>query len=146
MKSGLGISDIYDTYVESCLKLSEWRLQTNAFFSTITITTLAAYPIIHQEFTTLGVTKFNLLTSLILIFILIICIIWFITIQHYRKLSSNKFQVLIDIEATLEQAPFSSENELNRKTNTLAMTFLESLLPIVSFCFHVSFAVVMIFF
>lgn len=69
---------------------------------------------------------------------ILICLIWYCSINNYRILNSAKFEVILKLEESFQIKPFSDEWECAKKNNYKRITKIEQLLPIVFISLYIS--------
>jgi hypothetical protein len=91
----------YKLYVEMADNVSTRRAQANAFYITVLSALLAVIPLAVDNFSSIAQYLAFLAVSILG---LILCYVWNININSYRKLNSGKFKVIHEME---EQLPFA---------------------------------------
>ena len=109
----------WKTCVEAANGISENRNTANNFFMSINTALLA--------FLVSPIENKGIVLCVIGI---AICILWFFTIQNYKKLNSVKFHIVNDIEKMLPLAPFTYEwKQLKTKEKYIGLTKIEKYIP-----------------
>lgn len=117
------ISSEWQTCVDLVNSTSGRRDSMNNLFVTINLALLAAITYI-KEFKTI----------ILLISGMLICVVWFLYINYYKKLNEERYRIIRDLETYLPQQPITEEwNALKKKKMFFNATTLERAFPI-GFC------------
>lgn len=117
----------YKLYVEMSNEISKRRHQTNSFYISLSSAIIALFSLITVKIGTIN-SEF---ISLLPIFGLITCFIWFTHLKSYKKLNSAKFKIINKIEEQLPCKGFSDEWEILGKDRYKRFTDIEKYVPII---------------
>lgn len=122
---------IWQTCVEMANGVSQRRDTMNNLFVTLNIAVIAAVS-----------WMWDVKTVFLCVAGLVICVVWLLYINNFKRLNTAKFRVIYDLEERLGVAPFKDEWDILKKTKRyLEGTKLERILPI---AFAVGYAVVFV--
>ncbi len=111
---------IWQTCVEMANAVSQRRDAMNNLFVTLNIAVIAAISWI-----------WDIKTVFLCAAGFVICIVWLLYINNFKRLNVAKFQVIFDLEKKIGVAPFKDEWEILKNTKRyLEGTKLERILPI----------------
>ena len=111
---------IWTAYSEQANELTNKRLTFSSLFLTITAALLG-----------ICIPYFGL-TSLVISSIgILLCILWFLTLLSFKRLSSAKFKVIAEIERNMKIQPYNLEWEFAKKYKHLKITTTEMIITIV---------------
>lgn len=120
----------YKLFVDSALKVSQRRTETNKFFISILSALLAFLAFVFTKKICIGYERIVLLSFSILG--LLLNSVWFINLMSYRKLNTAKFKIINDMEKQLPYPCFDKEwDELGRgeSKDYKTLTSIEQLVP-----------------
>jgi hypothetical protein len=117
----------YKLYVEMSNEISKRRHQTNSFYISLSSAIIALFSLITVK---IGLNNTEFI-SILPIFGLVTCSIWFTHIRSYKKLNSAKFKVINKIEKQLPCQGFSEEWDLLKKGSYKRLTDIERYVPII---------------
>lgn len=108
----------WKTCVQMANSISERRLKTNSVYITINSAIFAF-------------NSFNNIQNIILPIIgITVCILWFFSVESYRKLNEVKYDIINKLEKHLPATPFAYEWNLIKDNNKYkSFTKLEMILP-----------------
>lgn len=122
---------IWQTCVEMANGVSQRRDTMNNLFVTLNIAVIAAVS-----------WMWNVKTVFLCVAGLVICVVWLLYINNFKRLNTAKFRVIYDLEERLGVTPFKDEWDILKKTKRyLEGTKLERILPI---AFALGYAVVFV--
>lgn len=122
---------IWQTCVEMANGVSQRRDTMNNLFVTLNIAVIAAVS-----------WMWDVKTVFLCVAGLVICVVWLLYINNFKRLNAAKFRVIYDLEERLGVAPFKDEWDILKKTKRyLEGTKLERILPI---AFALGYAVVFV--
>lgn len=122
---------IWQTCVEMANGVSQRRDTMNNLFVTLNIAVIAAVS-----------WMWDVKTVFLCVAGLVICVVWLLYINNFKRLNTAKFQVIYDLEERLGVTPFKDEWAILKKTKRyLEGTKLERILPI---AFALGYAVVFV--
>lgn len=122
---------IWQTCVEMANGVSQRRDTMNNLFVTLNIAVIAAVS-----------WMWDVKTVFLCVAGLVICVVWLLYINNFKRLNTAKFQVIYDLEERLGVTPFKDEWDILKKTKRyLEGTKLERILPI---AFALGYAVVFV--
>lgn len=122
---------IWQTCVEMANGVSQRRDTMNNLFVTLNIAVIAAVS-----------WMWDVKTVFLCVAGLVICVVWLLYINNFKRLNTAKFRVIYDLEARLGVTPFKDEWDILKKTKRyLEGTKLERILPI---AFALGYAVVFV--
>lgn len=122
---------IWQTCVEMANGVSQRRDTMNNLFVTLNIAVIAAVS-----------WMWDVKTVFLCVAGLVICVVWLLYINNFKRLNTAKFRVIYDLEERLGVTPFKDEWDILKKTKRyLEGTKLERILPI---AFAVGYAVVFV--
>ena len=122
---------IWQTCVEMANGVSQRRDTMNNLFVTLNIAVIAAVS-----------WMWDVKTVFLCVAGLVICVVWLLYINNFKRLNAAKFRVIYDLEERLGVTPFKDEWDILRKTKRyLEGTKLERILPI---AFALGYAVVFV--
>ena len=125
------IQGIWQTCVEMANGVSQRRDAMNNLFVTLNIAVIAAIS-----------WMWDVKTVFLCAAGLVICVVWLLYINNFKRLNAAKFQVIYDLEQKMGVSPFKDEWDILKKTKRyLEGTKLERILPI---AFAVGYAVVFV--
>lgn len=114
------IQAIWQTCVEMANSVSQRRDAMNNLFVTLNIAVIAAIS-----------WMWNIKTAFLCAAGLVICIVWLLDINNFKRLNTAKFQVVYDLEQKMGVCPFMDEWDILKKTkHYIEGTKLERILPI----------------
>lgn len=122
---------IWQTCVEMANGVSQRRDTMNNLFVTLNIAVIAAVS-----------WMWDVKTVFLCVAGLVICVVWLLYINNFKRLNTAKFRVIYDLEDRLGVTPFKDEWDILKKTKRyLEGTKLERILPI---AFALGYAVVIV--
>lgn len=122
---------IWQTCVEMANGVSQRRDTMNNLFVTLNIAVIAAVS-----------WMWDVKTVFLCVAGLVICVVWLLYINNFKRLKTAKFRVIYDLEERLGVTPFKDEWDILKKTKRyLEGTKLERILPI---AFALGYAVVFV--
>lgn len=122
---------IWQTCVEMANGVSQRRDTMNNLFVTLNIAVIAAVS-----------WMWDVKTVFLCVAGLVICVVWLLYINNFKRLNAAKFRVIYDLEERLGVTPFKDECDILKKTKRyLEGTKLERILPI---AFALGYAVVFV--
>ena len=122
---------IWQTCVEMANGVSQRRDTMNNLFATLNIAVIAAVS-----------WMWDVKTVFLCVAGLVICVVWLLYINNFKRLNTAKFRVIYDLEERLGVTPFKDEWDILKKTKRyLEGTKLERILPI---AFALGYAVVFV--
>lgn len=122
---------IWQTCVEMANGVSQRRDTMNNLFVTLNIAVIAAVS-----------WMWDVKTVFLCVAGLVICVVWLLYINNFKRLNAAKFRVIYDLEERLGVTPFKDEWDILKKTKRyLEGTKLERILPI---AFALGYAVVFV--
>lgn len=122
---------IWQTCVEMANGVSQRRDTMNNLFVTLNIAVIAAVS-----------WMWDVKTVFLCVAGLVICVVWLLYINNFKRLNTAKFRVIYDLEERLGVTPFKDEWDILKKTKCyLEGTKLERILPI---AFALGYAVVFV--
>ncbi len=122
---------IWQTCVEMANGVSQRRDTMNNLFVTLNIAVIAAVS-----------WMWDVKTVFLCVAGLVICVVWLLYINNFKRLNTAKFRVIYDLEERLGVTPFKDEWDVLKKTKRyLEGTKLERILPI---AFALGYAVVFV--
>lgn len=122
---------IWQTCVEMANGVSQRRDTMNNLFVTLNIAVIAAVS-----------WMWDVKTVFLCVTGLVICVVWLLYINNFKRLNAAKFRVIYDLEERLGVTPFKDEWDILKKTKRyLEGTKLERILPI---AFALGYAVVFV--
>lgn len=122
---------IWQTCVEMANGVSQRRDTMNNLFVTLNIAVIAAVS-----------WMWGVKTVFLCVAGLVICVVWLLYINNFKRLNTAKFRVIYDLEERLGVTPFKDEWDILKKTkHYLEGTKLERILPI---AFALGYAVVFV--
>lgn len=122
---------IWQTCVEMANGVSQRRDTMNNLFVTLNIAVIAAVS-----------WMWDVKTVFLCVAGLVICVVWLLYINNFKRLNTAKFRVIYDLEERLGVTPFKDEWDILKKTKRyLDGTKLERILPI---AFALGYAVVFV--
>ena len=122
---------IWQTCVEMATGVSQRRDTMNNLFVTLNIAVIAAVS-----------WMWDVKTVFLCVAGLVICVVWLLYINNFKRLNTAKFRVIYDLEERLGVTPFKDEWDILKKTKRyLEGTKLERILPI---AFALGYAVVFV--
>ena len=122
---------IWQTCVEVANGVSQRRDTMNNLFVTLNIAVIAAVS-----------WMWDVKTVFLCAAGLVICVVWLLYINNFKRLNTAKFRVIYDLEERLGVTPFKDEWDILKKTKRyLEGTKLERILPI---AFALGYAVVFV--
>ena len=122
---------IWQTCVEMANGVSQRRDTMNNLFVTLNIAVIAAVS-----------WMWDVKTVFLCVAGLVICVVWLLYINNFKRLNTAKFRVIYDLEERLGVTPFKDEWDIMKKTKRyLEGTKLERILPI---AFALGYAVVFV--
>lgn len=122
---------IWQTCVEMSNGVSQRRDTMNNLFVTLNIAVIAAVS-----------WMWDVKTVFLCVAGLVICVVWLLYINNFKRLNAAKFRVIYDLEERLGVTPFKDEWDILKKTKRyLEGTKLERILPI---AFALGYAVVFV--
>ena len=122
---------IWQTCVEMANGVSQRRDTMNNLFVTLNIAVIAAVS-----------WMWDVKTVFLCVAGLVICVVWLLYINNFKRLNADKFRVIYDLEERLGVTPFKDEWDILKKTKRyLEGTKLERILPI---AFALGYAVVFV--
>lgn len=122
---------IWQTCVEMANGVSQRRDTMNNLFVTLNIAVIAAVS-----------WMWDVKTVFLCVAGLVICVVWLLYINNFKRLNTAKFRVIYDLEERLGVTPFKDEWDILKKTkHYLEGTKLERILPI---AFALGYAVVFV--
>ena len=122
---------IWQTCVEMANGVSQRRDTMNNLFVTLNIAVIAAVS-----------WMWDVKTVFLCVAGLVICVVWLLYINNFKRLNTAKFRVIYDLEERLGVTPFKDEWDILKKTKRyLEGTKLERILPI---AFALGYAVVFV--
>ena len=122
---------IWQTCVEMANGVSQRRDTMNNLFVTLNIAVIAAVS-----------WMWDVKTVLLCAVGFVICVVWLLYINNFKRLNAAKFRVIYDLEERLGVTPFKDEWDILKKTKRyLEGTKLERILPI---AFALGYAVVFV--
>lgn len=122
---------IWQTCVEMANGVSQRRDTMNNLFVTLNIAVTAAVS-----------WMWDVKTVFLCVAGLVICVVWLLYINNFKRLNTAKFRVIYDLEERLGVTPFKDEWDILKKTKRyLEGTKLERILPI---AFALGYAVVFV--
>lgn len=122
---------IWQTCVEMPNGVSQRRDTMNNLFVTLNIAVIAAVS-----------WMWDVKTVFLCVAGLVICVVWLLYINNFKRLNAAKFRVIYDLEERLGVTPFKDEWDILKKTKRyLEGTKLERILPI---AFALGYAVVFV--
>lgn len=122
---------IWQTCVEMANGVSQRRDTMNNLFVTLNIAVIAAVS-----------WMWDVKTVFLCAAGLVICVVWLLYINNFKRLNTAKFRVIYDLEERLGVTPFKDEWDILKKTKRyLEGTKLERILPI---AFALGYAVVFV--
>ena len=122
---------IWQTSVEMANGVSQRRDTMNNLFVTLNIAVIAAVS-----------WMWDVKTVFLCVAGLVICVVWLLYINNFKRLNAAKFRVIYDLEERLGVTPFKDEWDILKKTKRyLEGTKLERILPI---AFALRYAVVFV--
>ncbi|MGF1468543.1 MAG: hypothetical protein ACFCGT_20665 [Sandaracinaceae bacterium] len=116
----------YKVFVDSALKVTDWRTSANGLFLTLNTLLLPALglrsPLAGERAVWIG---------LVCGVGLALALTWVVLLRHYRRLSRAKFEVISRMERRLPYAPFGEEWKLltPRDGSYVGLSKMESVLP-----------------
>ena len=122
---------IWQTCVEMANGVSQRRDTMNNLFVTLNIAVIAAVS-----------WMWDVKTVFLCVAGLVICVVWLLYINNFKRLNAAKFRVIYDLEERLGVTQFKDEWDILKKTKRyLEGTKLERILPI---AFALGYAVVFV--
>ena len=122
---------IWQTCVEMANGVNQRRDTMNNLFVTLNIAVIAAVS-----------WMWDVKTVFLCVAGLVICVVWLLYINNFKRLNAAKFRVIYDLEERLGVTPFKDEWDILKKTKRyLEGTKLERILPI---AFALGYAVVFV--
>ncbi len=122
---------IWQTCVEMANGVSQRRDTMNNLFVTLNIAVIAAVS-----------WMWDVKTVFLCVAGLVICVVWLLYINNFKRLNTAKFRVIYDLEERLGVTPFKDEWDILKKTKRyIEGTKLERILPI---AFALGYAVVFV--
>lgn len=122
---------IWQTCVEMANGVSQRRDTMNNLFVTLNIAVIAAVS-----------WMWDVKTVFLCVAGLVICVVWLLYINNFKRLNTAKFRVIYDLEERLGVTPFKDEWDILKKTKRyLEGTKLERILPI---AFALGYAVIFV--
>ena len=122
---------IWQTCVEMANGVSQRRDTMNNLFVTLNIAVIAAVS-----------WMWDVKTVFLCVAGLVICVVWLLYINNFKRLNTAKFRVIYDLEERLGVTPFKDEWDILKKTKRYREgTKLERILPI---AFALGYAVVFV--
>lgn len=110
---------IWQTCVEMANGVSQRRDTMNNLFVTLNIAVIAAVS-----------WMWDVKTVFLCVAGLVICVVWLLYINNFKRLNAAKFRVIYDLEERLGVTPFKDEWDILKKTKRyLEGTKLERILP-----------------
>lgn len=125
--------EIYKSYVDSALRVTQWRLQQNNFYFGLNvayISFLAAFATQIEKISTNHTTIAMLSLLGAALAVTIFNIIWIRQIFAYRILNTRKFDIIAELEKSLSLSPFTEEWRAKSRGRPNQLTILEFFLPI----------------
>ncbi|ADB58813.1 RipA family octameric membrane protein [Archaeoglobus profundus] len=116
----------YKLFVEMADRVSNRRMHTNMFYISLVSALIAVTSVLRE------VGSFN---SVIILSIsglgIIVCILWYVHIESYRKLNSAKFTVIHEIEKYLPYPCYYKEWEVLEKSRYVLLSKIEQGITII---------------
>lgn len=114
------IPAIWQTCVEMADSVSQRRDSMNNLFATLNLAVIAAIS-----------WMWDMRTAFLCAAGLVVCIVWLLYINSFKKLNTAKFEVILNIEQKMGLSPFKDEWEMLKKQKRyIRGTILERILPI----------------
>lgn len=129
--------DQYKLFVDSALRVTEWRKSANSYFLTLNTAIISLFGLATTFHDTMLWQWYIACAGVLL------AIVWFVMIKIYKQLNTAKFEVIHELESRLPAAIFDREWQiLKKKCCHGALTTIETIVPIV---FAVIYVVMSIF-
>lgn len=114
------IPAIWQTCVEMADSVSQRRDSMNNLFATLNLAVIAAIS-----------WMWDMRTAFLCAAGLVVCIVWLLYINSFKKLNTAKFEVILNIEQKMGLSPYKDEWEMLKKQKRyISGTTLERILPI----------------
>lgn len=114
------IHAIWQTCVEMANAVSQRRDTMNNLFVTLNIAVIAAIS-----------WMWDIKTAFLCAAGLVICVVWLLYINNFKRLNSAKFKIINELEQKMGVSPFKDEWDVLQKTKRyIKGTTLERILPI----------------
>ncbi len=127
----------YKLYVEMADRISARRMLANSFFVGVHTALIAAFTVLLKE----KILQPSLVGLAPFLAVIILCFVWWRTVNSYRQSNSGKFKVVHALEQMLPVAPYDAEwtalGEGKDKKLYLPLTHIENWVPV---CFGVLYA------
>jgi len=132
----------YKLAVEMADRVSSRRMLANSFFVAIHTAIIAAISFLVKE----GHFAVSYLTAVLFLAVLILCVLWWLILDSYRKLNAGKFKVIDKIEERLPLAIYGAEwialGEGKKRSLYRPLTHIEQIVPVAFFLTYVGLAIV----
>jgi hypothetical protein len=129
------IQAIWQTCVEMADSISQRRDNMNNLFVTLNIAIIAAIS-----------WMWNFKTALLCVAGIVICVVWLLYINNFKRLNKAKFKVIIDLEKKMTVSPFKDEwDELKKTKRYIEGTKLERILPIAFAIGYITIFIILLF-
>ena len=112
----------WKTALEMSNSLSDRRASAHNFFITINSALVAFFSINTRHTVVSGILG------------IILCIVWILAIQNYKKLNAIKFEIINEMETALPASVFKYEWHLAKMRKYRLLTWLETLIPYIFIC------------
>ena len=112
----------WKTALEMSNSLSDRRASAHNFFITINSALVVFFSINTRHTVVSGILG------------IILCIVWILTIQNYKKLNAIKFEIINEMETALPASVFKYEWHLAKMRKYRLLTWLETLIPYIFIC------------
>ncbi|QLG28922.1 hypothetical protein HUG10_15830 [Halorarum halophilum] len=122
--------ELYTTYVETTVNVSNRRMRNNRFYVLLLSGTLAVISVLAE-------TQIIEATGLLLAGLvgLALCTLWYLSIVSYKQLNSGKYEVIGEMEEELQFKPFRREwsvlQEGKNPRTYITHTWVERKVPLV---------------
>lgn len=121
--------EIYKVMIDSTEKAIERRQALNRFYFSVVVAIFVSISFVLRTGVEQFPTRIVLSTALFLAFLN--CILWFAMIYAARRLNATKYDVIGEMEQSMEFRPFSREWEIHvqKRRNFPQFTLIEIMLP-----------------
>lgn len=119
------ILEQYKLCVEMADRVSQRRLETNKFYTTLLSLIIALLSLTIS----LNDSKFSVFTLPISILGIFLSWVWSTNIKSYRHLNKGKFQVILELEKQLPWPCFKNEWDILKKEKYKEITKVELFIP-----------------
>ena len=95
----------YKLYVEMADRISARRMLANSFFVGVHTALITAFAVLLKE----GILRSSVIGYAPFVAVVLLCFVWWRTVDAYRQLNSGKFKVIYALEQRLPVAPYEAE-------------------------------------